>query len=100
MATGLFASLPKPKYTGEHEDVPVHAQPKGPRIVGPGVIDESQIVLKVSGSLSDGAPLLMFMQLSAPALLSMDSAQDGDLDPQKISATVAPFQRFQLHNTR
>jgi SNW domain-containing protein 1 len=51
MATGLFASLPKPKYTGEHEDVPVHAQPKGPRIVGPGVIDESQIVLKVSDSL-------------------------------------------------
>lgn len=54
MATGLFASLPTPKYTGEHEDVPVHAQPKGPRIVGPGVIDESQIVLKVSGSLFNG----------------------------------------------
>lgn len=50
MATGLFASLPKPKYTGEHEEVPLHAQPKGPRIVGPGVIDESQIVLKVRGS--------------------------------------------------
>ncbi|OAP57737.1 pre-mRNA-processing protein 45 [Fonsecaea erecta] len=49
MATGLFASLPKPKYTGEHEEVPLHAQPKGPRIVGPGVIDESQIVLKRSG---------------------------------------------------
>ncbi|OCT45638.1 Pre-mRNA-processing protein 45 [Cladophialophora carrionii] len=49
MATGLFASLPKPKYTGEHEEVPLHAQPKGPRIVGPGVIDESQIVLKRAG---------------------------------------------------
>merc|ERR1711939_599258 len=49
MATGLFASLPKPKYTGEHEEVPLHAQPKGPRVVGPGVIDESQIVLKRSG---------------------------------------------------
>lgn len=48
MATGLFASLPKPKYSGEHEEVPLHAQPKGPRIVGPGVIDQSQIVLKVS----------------------------------------------------
>ena len=47
MATGLFASLPKPKYTGEHEEVPAHAQPKGLRIVGPGVINESQIVLKV-----------------------------------------------------
>ncbi|KIV86079.1 pre-mRNA-processing protein 45 [Exophiala sideris] len=50
MATGLFASLPKPKYTGEHEEVPLHAQPKGPRIVGPGVVDESQIVLKRSGA--------------------------------------------------
>ncbi|ETI24174.1 pre-mRNA-processing protein 45 [Cladophialophora carrionii CBS 160.54] len=49
MATGLFASLPKPKYTGEHEEVPLHAQPKGPRIVGPGVVDESQIVLKRAG---------------------------------------------------
>ena len=48
MATGLFASLPKPKYSGEHEEVPLHAQPKGPRIVGPGVIDQSQVVLKVS----------------------------------------------------
>ncbi|KIW92864.1 pre-mRNA-processing protein 45 [Cladophialophora bantiana CBS 173.52] len=51
MATGLFASLPKPKYTGEHEEVPLHAQPRGPRVVGPGVIDESQIVLKVSHDL-------------------------------------------------
>ncbi|RVX72799.1 Pre-mRNA-processing protein 45 [Exophiala mesophila] len=49
MATGLFASLPKPKYSGEHEEVPLHAQPKGPRIVGPGVIDQSQVVLKRSG---------------------------------------------------
>jgi len=49
MATGLFESLPKPKYTGEHEEVPLHAQPKGPRIVGPGVVNESQIVLKRAG---------------------------------------------------
>ena len=49
MATGLFASLPTPKYSGEHEEVPLHAQPKGPRIVGPGVINESQVVLKRAG---------------------------------------------------
>lgn len=48
VAAGLFSSLPKPKYTGENEEVPIHAQPKGPRIVGPGVLNESQIVLKVS----------------------------------------------------
>jgi SNW domain-containing protein 1 len=50
VAADLFASLPKPKYTGEHEELPAHAQSKGPRIVGPGVINNSQIVLKVSSS--------------------------------------------------
>ena len=48
VAAGLFSALPKPKYTGEDEQLPAHAQPKGPRIVGPGVLNESQIVLKVS----------------------------------------------------
>jgi SNW domain-containing protein 1 len=47
VAGGLFSSLPKPKYTGENEELPAHAQPKGPRILGPGVLSESQIVLKV-----------------------------------------------------
>ncbi|ERF73443.1 Pre-mRNA-processing protein 45 [Endocarpon pusillum Z07020] len=49
VAAGLFSSLPKPKYTGEHEELPAHTQQKGPRIVGPGVLNESQIVLKRSG---------------------------------------------------
>ena len=48
-ATSLASALPKPKYTGEHEELPAHAQPKGVRIVGPGTLDESQIVLKRSG---------------------------------------------------
>ncbi len=49
MATGLFSSLPKPKYTGEHEEIPAHARPTGPRIVGPGAVDESQVVLRKAG---------------------------------------------------
>jgi SNW domain-containing protein 1 len=48
VAAGLFSSLPKPKYTGENEELPAHTQQKGPRIVGPGVLNEAQIVLKVS----------------------------------------------------
>lgn len=51
IATSLAKALPKPKYTGEHEEIPTHAQSRGPRIVGPGVLDESQIVLKVSHAL-------------------------------------------------
>ncbi|KAL5614182.1 hypothetical protein BROUX41_000020 [Berkeleyomyces rouxiae] len=49
MAFSLAAALPKPKYTGDDEELPTHAQQKGPRIVGPGQIDESQIVLKRAG---------------------------------------------------
>ena len=47
IAEGLFKSLPKPKYTGEEEELPQHGQ-RGPRIVGPGQLDDTQIVLRVS----------------------------------------------------
>ncbi|KAI2793951.1 Pre-mRNA-processing protein [Penicillium oxalicum] len=49
LASGLFKSLPKPKYTGEEEDLPQHAQPRGPRIVGAGQLDETQVVLRKVG---------------------------------------------------
>ncbi|KAK0650929.1 Pre-mRNA-processing protein 45 [Lasiodiplodia hormozganensis] len=51
MSAGLSLSraLPKPKYTGEDEDLPAHAQPRGPRVVGASEIDQTQIVLKKAG---------------------------------------------------
>lgn len=49
LAASLATALPKPKYTGEEEEIPQHAQQRGPRIVGAGQIDESQIVLRRSG---------------------------------------------------
>ncbi|KAG5920999.1 mRNA splicing protein [Claviceps capensis] len=49
LAASLQASLPKPKYTGEEEEPPARAQQRGPRVVGPDQIDETQIVLKRSG---------------------------------------------------
>ncbi|KAL0257098.1 mRNA splicing protein [Diplodia seriata] len=51
MSTGLSLSraLPKPKYTGEDEDLPAHAQPRGPRVVGASEIDQTQVVLKKAG---------------------------------------------------
>ncbi|KAF4120572.1 SNW domain-containing protein 1 [Geosmithia morbida] len=49
IASSLQAALPKPKYTGEEEQVPRHAQQRGPRIVGAGQLDETQVVLKRSG---------------------------------------------------
>jgi len=48
LAASLTRALPKPKYTGEEEEIPQHAQQRGPRIVGAGTLDDSQIVLKVS----------------------------------------------------
>lgn len=50
VASGLFKSLPKPKYTGEDEEIPSHAQQRGPRVLGAGALDESQIVLRVCTS--------------------------------------------------
>ncbi|KAJ5853506.1 hypothetical protein N7534_006049 [Penicillium rubens] len=49
IASGLFKSLPKPKYTGEEEELPQHAQPRGPRVVGADQIDETQVVLRRTG---------------------------------------------------
>ncbi|KAL4886230.1 transcriptional regulator Cwf13/SkiP [Aspergillus karnatakaensis] len=47
IAEGLFKSLPKPKYTGEEEELPQNQ--RGPRIVGPGQLDDTQIVLRRTG---------------------------------------------------
>ncbi|KAJ5795176.1 hypothetical protein N7457_001775 [Penicillium paradoxum] len=49
IASGLFKSLPKPKYTGEDEELPQHAQPRGPRVVGADQLDETQVVLRRTG---------------------------------------------------
>ena len=48
LTTSLSKALPKPKYTGEHEELPAHTQSKGPKILGAGALDETQVVLKVS----------------------------------------------------
>ncbi|KAK0739726.1 SKIP/SNW domain-containing protein [Apiosordaria backusii] len=47
IAAGLSQALPKPKYTGEDEEL--RAQQRGPRIVGVNEIDSTQLVLKRTG---------------------------------------------------
>ncbi|KAF6226050.1 hypothetical protein HO173_012540 [Letharia columbiana] len=47
VVTSLAKALPKPKYTGEYEELP--SQSRGPRILGPGSLDETQVVLKRNG---------------------------------------------------
>ena len=65
--TSLSKVLPKPKYTGEYEELPVHAQSKGPRILGAGSLDETQVVLKVSLNLPELADArLTFRQRTGP----------------------------------
>ncbi|KZZ98019.1 pre-mRNA-processing protein [Ascosphaera apis ARSEF 7405] len=51
IADGLFKALPKPKYTGEDEEPASNqrGKQKGPRIVGPEAVDQSQVVLRVAG---------------------------------------------------
>lgn len=52
ISASLARTLPKPKYTGEHEELPTHAQSKGPRILGAGALDDTQVVLKVSSNFN------------------------------------------------
>jgi SNW domain-containing protein 1 len=68
ISASLISALPKPKYTGEEEELPQHAQQRGPRILGAGALTDSQIVLKVSpvSSLSPAYGANMIIQKSGP----------------------------------
>lgn len=59
--TAFETLLPKPKYTGEHEELPAHTQQKGPRVVGADVIDETQITVRVTLPLRRDALELALM---------------------------------------
>lgn len=69
LAISLSKALPKPKYTGEYEELPTHTQSKGPRILGAGTLDETQIVLKASlaTNLFEGALLTLRQRTGPPA---------------------------------
>lgn len=100
LAQSLAASLPKPKYTGEDEEIPSHAQQRGPRIVGPGQIDESQIVLRVSlASRPHCMASADFPVNSKPDLRRTATDQDGDRELPRTLATGARSPRSPSHNT-
>ncbi|KAG7107938.1 Pre-mRNA-processing protein 45 like [Verticillium longisporum] len=48
ISAALASALPTPKYAGE-DDAPAHAQQRGPRIVGAGHLDQTQVVLRRTG---------------------------------------------------
>lgn len=67
VAGSLAKALPKPKYTGEYEELPAHTQSKGPRILGTGSLDETQVVLRVTQDLVNAnGNLLICMQRTGP----------------------------------
>ncbi|KAK3707780.1 mRNA splicing protein [Vermiconidia calcicola] len=47
--TSLSSALPKPRYSGEDEELPTHTQQKGPRVVNASELESSQLVVKRSG---------------------------------------------------
>ncbi len=49
ISASLAQALPTPKYTGEEEEIPRHAQQRGPRIIAACALNDTQIVLKKSG---------------------------------------------------
>jgi hypothetical protein len=98
LASGLFKSLPKPKYTGEEEELPKHAQPRGPRVVGADQLDETQVVLRVSPHwvyvdfmIEADLDFVFYRKL---ALRPTETAQDGDHELPRILATAARSQKF------
>lgn len=105
VASGLFKSLPKPKYTGEDEEIPVHAQQRGPRVLGAGALDETQVVLKVSAIFyheihSMGSLFTNYLYHRKPDHPRTVIEQDGDLGRPKISAMAALSQKYWWHNIR
>ncbi|MCJ1278962.1 mRNA splicing protein [Puttea exsequens] len=55
VSTSLTKALPKPKYTGENEEVPSHTRSRGPRILGAGDLIENQLVIKQNGPPAYGS---------------------------------------------
>lgn len=101
LASGLFKSLPKPKYTGEEEELPAHAQPRGPRVVGADQLDETQVVLRVS-LYRETAEMKGLITHRIPrrerALPPTETVQDGDRGRPKILAMAVPFRKFSSRN--
>ncbi|KAL8781051.1 MAG: hypothetical protein Q9194_000557 [Teloschistes cf. exilis] len=53
--TSLAKSLPKPRYTGEHEELPAHTQGKGPRVLGAASASDTRVVLQQTGPPAYGS---------------------------------------------
>lgn len=89
ISEGLFKSLPKPKYSGQDEDIPHHAQPRGPRVLGPDQVDETQIVLRVSNVYTLAYIDSTNAIIRKPAHRPTETAPAGGPAPQKTSAMEA-----------
>ncbi|KAL8693483.1 MAG: hypothetical protein Q9218_001714 [Villophora microphyllina] len=67
--TSLAKSLPEPKYTGEHEELPVHTQSRGPRVLGAVSAGDTRVVLHVGrlpGTLGSDTTLTSLKQHTGP----------------------------------
>ena len=51
VTTSLAKALPKPMYTGEHEELPNRS--RGPKVIGVGSSEETQVVSAVSSDFSE-----------------------------------------------
>ena len=103
MATTIssFAkALPKPKYTGEEEALPLHTQTKGLKVVGAGALDDTQVVLKVGSKTSASHNETLKFDNSEVDLHPMVTEQDGDPVRRRTMAMEVPFQKYLLHSTR
>lgn len=91
IASSLAKALPKPRYTGEHEELPTHTTSRVPRVVGS--LDADQVVLKASQTADYHFPSMQLTDYRGQGLHCMGNDQDGAHAPPRTMVTEGPFQR-------
>lgn len=91
----LAKALPKPKYTGQDEELAEKASTRGPKVVGAGAIDETQIALRVSSMIESFYIPVLTPLFRGQAHHHTATVQDGDRDRQKILEMEAHSPRCQ-----
>lgn len=96
LTTSLSRALPKPKYTGEEEEL-AQPQTRGPRILGANAVGDTQLVIKVNPApFPEEAQLIKMARELVHRL--MENERAGGRGTQKTTVMAARSLRSQSRN--